>query len=200
MVALAYPIHDEKKVYTRENVLALQILPENADKTIELIDGEVIIMAGGSILHTLIITRLVNLLADYLRVNPLGMALTDVALYDLPNGDLVIPDGSFVVNGRYDEDHLPVRFPFAPDLAIEVMSPSNTDAQMSVKVDTYLMSGTRLVWLIYPERRVVSVYHRQPDGTTTYRSLNDKDTLSGDDVLPSFSVATVAIFTAPPKA
>jgi len=72
--------------------------------------------------------------------------------------------------------------------------------QINVKVDTYLMSGTRLVWVIYPERRIVSVYYRQLDGTTIYRSLNDKDTLSGDDVLPSFSVAIGVIFTALSKA
>ncbi len=195
MVALAHPIPDEKKIYTREDVLALQNLPENGDKTIELIWGELSITAGASILHTLIITRLLKFLGDYLDANPVGLALIDGAMYDLPNGDLVIPDGSLVVTGRYDESDLPVRFPFAPDLAIEVMSPSNTGAQMSAKVDSYLMSGVRLVWVIYPERRTISVYHAQPDGTTMYRSLTEKDTLSGDDVMPGLSAQISAIFS-----
>lgn len=199
MVAPAHTLPNEKAVVTREDVFALQALPENADKTIELIFGELTIMPGASILHTLIITRLLKMLGDYLVAHPIGLALTDGAMYDLPNGDLVIPDGSFVAAGRYDEADLPIRFALAPDLAIEVMSPSNTDAQMAAKIDAYLGAGVRLVWVIYPERRTVSVYHTKTDGTITYRSLSDSEMLSGDDILPELSVPIGAIFTAPSK-
>lgn len=196
MVVLEHPTITEKKRYTREDVLALQALPENADKTFELIWGELSIMPGASILHTLIITRLLKLLGNYLDQNPIGLALTDGAMYDLPNGDLVIPDGSFVAAGGYDEEHLPVRFAIAPDLAIEVVSPSNSTIEMNAKVDAYLAAGVRLVWVIYPDRRAISTYHTQTDGKTIYRSLGEADTLTGEDVLPNFSAAVSAVFQA----
>jgi len=198
MVAPVYRIPDEKKVYTREDLRRIEGLPENTDKVFELLNGDLYEMTPPSHKHAAISSRILNAIRRYLDVHDIGVAYGDNTGYDLPTGDTLIPDASFIAYDRLPPEDEPLKI--APNLAIEVMSPSHTDAQINVKVDTYLMSGTRLVWVIYPERRIVSVYYRQLDGTTIYRSLNDKDTLSGDDVLSSFSVAIGVIFTAPSKA
>jgi len=194
MTAMAHPAPALKKAITREEVLALQALPENMDKTIELIQGELSIMTGGSILHTLIISRLIKILSNFLDVHPLGIALTDGAMYDLPNGDLVIPDGSFLSNGRYVEGKWPTRFALAPDLAIEVVSPSNSPDQISKKINAYLSAGVRLVWVIYPTPQILDGYASQADGQIYYQHLTLTDVLTGGDVLPEFGVEVRQIF------
>ncbi len=189
-----YPDVVEKQTYTIDDVLALQALPENQDKTIELIHGVLSIMTGGSILHTIIISRLVTLLLNFIEAHPLGIALTDGAIYTLPSGDLVIPDASFLQSGRYIEGRWPTRFDLMPDLAIEVVSPSNTPDKLAQKVQLYLDAGVRLVWVIYPTTQSITVYTPQADGTAIYQHLSLDGTLVGGDVLPGFSAEVRKIF------
>jgi Uma2 family endonuclease len=83
--------------------------------------------------------------------------------------------------------------PYLPDLALEIQSPGQSDRFMMDKADYYLANGTRMVWLIYTERRLVEGL------TPTERHLlteKDTDTISGDEVLPGFSVAVADIFPA----
>jgi Uma2 family endonuclease len=63
-----------------------------------------------------------------------------------------------IVNHQYRQPTLPAKFSIAPDLAVEVVSPSNRPRQMLDKAELYLISGTQLVWVVYPEERVVDVY------------------------------------------
>lgn len=72
--------------------------------------------------------------------------------------------------------------PFAPDLAVEVVSPSDTSQDVQAKVSEYLSAGTRLVWVIYPKTRNVVEY--RPGGTA--RVLSEEDFLDGGDVVPGF--------------
>jgi Uma2 family endonuclease len=108
-----------------------------------------------------------------------------------PDGkDLVrCPDVGFVVMDRapepFDEDYIP----FAPDLAVEVLSPGNDPAEMHDKALEYLRFGTRLVWLIDPTSRAVMVYT-----PTSTHLLSADDTLDGGDVLPGFGVVVREIF------
>ena len=80
----------------------------------------------------------------------------------------------------------------APDLAVEVISPSNEAADIRLKIRQLLDAGTALVWIIYPNLHIVDV-HTQ-DGAT---SLNAADTLSGGDVLPGFEIPVREIFPLP---
>ena len=80
----------------------------------------------------------------------------------------------------------------APDLAVEVISPSNEAADTRLKIRQLLDAGTALVWIVYPDLRIVDA-HTQ-DGATT---LNEEDTLSGGDVLLGFEIPVREIFPAP---
>jgi Uma2 family endonuclease len=101
------------------------------------------------------------------------------------------PDLSFIRAGRFPNDELPDRkIEGAPDLAVEVISPTDIAEEVEQKLDEYLRAGTRLVWFVYLPTKNVWAY--KPDGTAKlYRTA---DTLSGDDVLPGFSVPVAELF------
>ena len=78
----------------------------------------------------------------------------------------------------------------APDLAVEVVSPSDSANEIQEKVNEYLDVGVRLIWVVYPIQHTVTVYAADRAG----RLLNEADTLDGGDVLPGFSLAVADIF------
>jgi Uma2 family endonuclease len=80
--------------------------------------------------------------------------------------------------------------PFAPDLAVEVVSPNDRQSDVMDKVLEYLDGGTQLVWVVEPHRRVVTVW--TPDRTA--HILTDGDELDGGDVLPGFRLSVADIF------
>lgn len=88
------------------------------------------------------------------------------------------------------------KFELAPDLAVEVVSPSNRKREMLDKVESYLASGTKLVWLVYPTIKVGDVYRLNDDGSINIRKITVDGTLDGEDVLPGFSLRVSAIFPA----
>jgi len=98
---------------------------------------------------------------------------------------LTIPD---------DDDEKPI--PFAPDLAVEVASPSQNSDEMAAKARTYLRGGTRLVWVVWPSSGHIDVWrHDRSEGPVT--TLNTSDTLNGEDVLPGFTYPVAEVFADP---
>jgi Uma2 family endonuclease len=78
----------------------------------------------------------------------------------------------------------------APDVAVEVLSPSDTSMAVQQKTQEYLAAGSRLVWVVDPSLRSATVY--RPDGSA--RVLRDEDTLEGEDVLEGFAVRLADLF------
>lgn len=111
--------------------------------------------------------------------------------YKMPDDDYnaLIPDISFIEDPTgLPEDTQPV--PRMPDFAIEVKSPDNSYQEQREKAAYYIANGSRLVWLVFPERRQVEIY--RPD--TPIVTLGIEDTLAGGDVLPGFSLPVRDIF------
>lgn len=101
------------------------------------------------------------------------------------------PDAAFVSFGRWPAGSLPDGFwPFAPDLAVEVVSPSNAAADMQEKVLQYLAAGTEIVWVVQPRTRTVEVWRPGLD----VRVLREDDLLEGGGVLPGFGVLVHELF------
>lgn len=101
------------------------------------------------------------------------------------------PDGSFISKGRLtgaelNEPHSNV----APDLAIEVISPSDLGSDIEDKIREYFDAGVRVVWVVYPKTRSVHVI--QDDGRSA--RLTESQTLDGGDVLPGFTLPVREIF------
>ena len=96
------------------------------------------------------------------------------------------PDLSFVASGRFPDGRAPVGFiPFAPDLAVEVLSPGDRRNDVLEKVGEYLDAGSRLVWVIDPEQRMAIAYRSLMD----VRVIREAEMLEGEDVVPGFACA-----------
>jgi Uma2 family endonuclease len=107
-------------------------------------------------------------------------------------GNKRAPDISFVAKERLvGLKKLPKGFwEGAPDLAVEVLSPTNTVEEIHAKIVEYLENGTKLIWVINPEEQYILVYRSpQPD-----RLLKATDCLEGEDIVPGFSFPFPKLF------
>jgi Uma2 family endonuclease len=101
------------------------------------------------------------------------------------------PDAAFIARERLPVGGLPERYwPAAPDLAVEVVSPGDTYNEVHEKALDWLAFGARLVWVVAPRRRTVTVY-RAPDDIVV---LDADATLEGGDVVPGWSARVAELF------
>lgn len=187
---------DTTKMMTIDDYLVFVSLPENDGKYFELNNGEIVEMTPPATTHNYIVMRLSNSLYNFVEANDLGFVFGDNNGYALSKWRLVMPDVSFVQKGKLDFP-LPAIVPFAPDLAVEVISPSNTHREMTNKIEDYLTYGTKMVWIVYPEEKVVDVIRSIGDNETHKRRYGINDTILGGDVLPNFTLPVAKIF--PPQ-
>ena len=158
----------------------------------DLWDGEVIQMAPANQDHGAIALEIGRLVANYNREHRLGRAYAAETgfILDEVRQRVLAPDVAFVTQSRVPADAQWGFFRGAPDLAVEVRSPSNSARELATKAKGYLAAGTRLVWIIEPAHQSVTVYrpNRAPE------ELAVEGYLDGYDVLPGFRVAVAAIF------
>ena len=187
----------QDRVYTNEEFWAFVRLPENADRSFELIHGVVVEMPSPSFEHSWIVVQITFLIKLYLAEHAIGEVFGDSNDFDLAPGLVFKPDASFIIHERLPG--LPVRYHGAPDLAVEVASPSNTETELLFKVEKYIQYGSRLVWVVYPDRRVVVVYRGAAEGGgLALQKLMADDTLTGENVLPGFSTLVHKLFPSLP--
>jgi Uma2 family endonuclease len=168
----------------------LENLPDDSYRH-ELVCGHLIAEPLPSHWHDRTRRRLERILEQFVEARGLGEVFGEAGYVLARNPDTARgPDISFVSRERlsdFDDRHF---FSGAPDLAIEILSPSNRRGEMHAKVADYLAAGTRLVWVVDPERKTV----------TTYRTLlapvrlEVPAILEGDDVLPGLSVPLETVF------
>src|SRR5262245_27769722 len=130
----------------------------------------------------------------HVRANKLGFVFSENGMYQLFSSkpkNMRRPDVSFVRFGRLPDDKVPAgKMQLAPDLAVEVISPTDVAEEVETKLDEYLRAGVRLEWIVYIPTRNVWAY--KADGSAKlYRS---GENLSGEDVLPGFSVPVAELF------
>ena len=166
--------------------------PEYAQLITELHDGELMIMPGPKPLHNFVIVNLIYFLSGFAREKKLGRVLGDNADYELGEAGVYRPDVSFITRGRVKS--ATEYFNFAPDLAVEVLSPSNITREIQHKIQVYSQYGSRLIWIVSPEDRQVVAYTPQADDSFHVRYFGVDDTLSGGEVLPEFSLKVAQIF------
>jgi Uma2 family endonuclease len=82
-----------------------------------------------------------------------------------------------------------------PDLVVEVVSPNDNLWGLDEKVDLYPADGVRLIWVIDPQRKEISVYTPAAPNTRQQTNLKPGDTLTGGDIIPGFEIAVKAIFS-----
>ncbi len=149
--------------------------------------------AGG--VHGEVVSTVVWFLVEHVRRTGAGKVMSsDTGFVLNVPGDperVRAPDVAFISRVRLAGGRLPESFiSGAPDLAVEVLSPSDAIVDVQQKVRDYLDASARLVWLITPQARTVTVY--RTDGSA--RLLRDRDTLDGEDVLPGFAISLSDVF------
>jgi Uma2 family endonuclease len=159
----------------------------------ELVRGEMTTMAPTSAEHGASAFNMGGILRNYLKKNPIGVgagAETGFLIQRKPD-TVRAPDCAFVSKDRIPATGIPKKYwPFAPDLAVEVLSPSDTASEVIEKIDEWLGAGTRLVWVVDPDKKTITVYRpgRQP------QTLRIHEVLVDDEVLPGFEVSVAEIF------
>jgi Uma2 family endonuclease len=164
------------------------IASQYPNKRLELINGEIVEKVPTQ-LHAAIVSLLNFFIVSFLREKAIGHALIE-ARYSLPGDDENdrIPDLSFISHEKGPLAKTGAA-PYMPDLAVEVQSPGQSDRLMADKAAYYLANGSRMVWLVYPDRRLVEIL--TPDNR---QLLTDSATIEGGDVLPGFNVSVKDIF------
>jgi Uma2 family endonuclease len=159
----------------------------------ELVRGEVRVMTPASGAHGVIAGRIFAALNAFVEPRQLGQCFPDNTGFLLPGlRDTVrSPDAAFVRGECLPEQGIGAGWvAVAPDLVVEILSPSETASELEEKLRDYRAAGTRLIWVVDPATRVVSVR----SATTPDVWLTEADSLDGDDVLPGFTIPVAKLF------
>jgi len=161
------------------------------DGKFDLVDGEVWFVAGAAQRQGKYSARLAVHLGSYAMQTRLGEAYTAEFAY-IVNRDtstVLCPDVSFLTAAHVLPDNDDFH-PGPPDIAVEVISPSETARRVGIKVGRYLEAGTAIVWCVYPKTRQIVVHEadRAPE------ILSVGDTLTGGSVLPEFALPLATLF------
>ena len=170
------------------NRMTLREFLESDLEGFEFVKGELIPMSPPTMEHGEISMNLILPLGTYIRENQLGRLYPSDTTFTLRDR-VVKPDIAFVVNERLP-DNRRQSSPVPPDLAVEVVSPTDSKYDIIEKALAYLEAGTRLVWVIEPISKTVTVYRSETD----IQTLTRNDTLTGEDVIEGFLCPVIQLF------
>lgn len=168
-------------------------LPDPKDGTkLELVRGEVVAMAGPGWEHSEAQNNVGFHIKLFLRDNPIGRVGTEaVVIVDRDPDSVRGPDVSY-----YSKERMPLGLRVVkyhdqpPDLCVEVVSPSNTKKELRQKIKEYFFAGVRLVWVVDPEDRSITILAAPDEGRTFYGDVE----FDGGDVLPGFRCKVSDLF------
>ena len=157
-----------------------------------LIDGELYRMPGAGGTHGAVTAKFCTRLDPFVTDHGLGMLFAETGFRLFPDRLVTLfPDIAFVRAARVPQGEARERFlNLAPDLAVEIYSPTDYPKLLGEKLTAYFAAGTRVVWVVYPRTRSVAVY-RSADEFVTF---GPDDVLDGGDVLPGFSIRVANLF------
>ncbi len=176
-----------QKTITDEDMMRL---PQDGRKW-ELVDGRLKEVAT-SIKHDQIVIWLGRLIGPY--ADDYGILTASQAGFRMTNLNVRLPDFAFTRFDRFPNGEAPDGFAeFAPDLAVEIISPSEEPAEMSRKVGEYFAAGARLVWQMFTEMQTLKVF-RSPSDAIIYQA---EDEIDLDELLPGFRSRVADLFQKP---
>jgi Uma2 family endonuclease len=158
----------------------------------ELVRGELITMAPVGFDHGGIAGNIALALGGFAKPKSLGMVATAETGFRISRDPDTVraPDVAFVRAERIPRGGVKGFFQGPPDIAVEVVSPTDRASEVLAKVQDWLQAGCGLVWVVDPETRTVTVYRSRSEVAV----LTVADTLFGGDVLPGFAVPVAEIF------
>ena len=170
------------------HTMTLEEFLENDLEGYEYVKGELVPMSPPSMEHGEISVNIIRYLDQHVYEHKLGRLYTAETTFQL--GDrLVKPDVAFVSTERLPENRRKGS-PIPPDLAVEIVSPTDKQYDVTEKAFAYLKAGTRLVWVVEPVAKTVMVYRSETDFTL----LRYEDTLTGEEVVEGFVCPVAQLF------
>lgn len=178
---------------TEEDVVELH---DRENRLFELVDGVLVEKTVGY-LEALLAGEILHLIRTYLIQNDLGQVSGADSTMRFKPGRIRIPDVAFVSWSRCpDQKNLEKSIPdLVPDLAVEVLSKSNTGREMDRKLREYFEAGTKLVWYVDPKARTVQVFTSVKES----RIVKEDGLVDGGEVLPGFSMNLADLFARPTR-
>ena len=168
----------------------LEQMPDDDSVQIELDEGELIAMPPASSDHGDVEWEILLLLGNYVKKHRLGRLYPGDTGFRLNDGTVRVPDVAFVRGERLREMKGHGFLKGAPDLAVEIFSPSDSVRQLMRKVKQYFAAGCHTVWIVYPDRREVQIL----EAAGADRLLQGDELLEAPELLPGFSVPVSSLF------
>jgi Uma2 family endonuclease len=161
------------------------------DRLCELVDG-VLVEKPMGFMESRIASLLISAFQQFADVHDLGVVTGESGMIRMPANLVRIPDAAFFAWDKFPGRELPKQGAprIVPDLAVEVLSKSNTQREMERKLREYFAAGVRLVWFVDPLKRTATVY----SSATKFKTLTADDTLDGGKVLPGFKLPIKNLF------
>ncbi|MCS7186370.1 MAG: Uma2 family endonuclease [Armatimonadetes bacterium] len=159
----------------------------------ELVRGVFLPMSRPTIQHGRLMARIARLIGNFVETKMLGEVIVGDSGFVLDKEEQTLrgPDVAFISKERIPSEGLPDDWwEGAPDLAVEIVSRSQTAHELARKALDYLQAGTKIVWVVDPESKTVAVY----TPPNHIRILREDETLDGGDVLPEFKVQVKELF------
>lgn len=170
------------KVWTEEE---LQSLPEEGFNH-EVVNGELVMSPKNNFIHGRICSRLLIAIGNFNNEHRLGVVLDSSTGFWMFNRNCRAPDISFVPRTRLENLKFKPSsrkfFPGAPDLAVEILSPSNSRSEIDARLRDFFASGTQIAWLINPDTASVEICR----SLTQRRLIGPGGELDGENLLPGF--------------
>lgn len=191
MNLLEYHHFTQEGVLPEHVTMTLEEFLENGLEGYEYVQGELIQMPATSVEHGLIGANIFLRLGPYVHEHQLGAVFFAETGFRV--GDRVLkPDIAFLSTERIPTERRKAS-PVPPDLAVEVVSPTDMFDRVEEKAFAYLEAGTQMVWVIAPRSKMVMVYRSETD----IKLLTCNDLLSGEDVVEGFSCEVARLFESP---
>jgi Uma2 family endonuclease len=173
---------------TLMTVAEFEKLPDDGNLH-ELDEGELIVMPPPGFRHGIVQLAVGEALRQAARKAGAGMVVSESGFRLAP--DVVqAPDVAFVREERREQIPDGPYCEFAPDLAVEILSPDDNAARLQRKISRYLAAGTSIVWVLDPDSVTVTVYRK----SGAFRTLTADDHIDAPELLPGFSISVSTLF------
>jgi Uma2 family endonuclease len=168
----------------------LEQMPDDDSVRTELDEGELITMPPTGLEHGYYELRIASILDRHVMQHRLGRIYVGETGFRLSAGTVRAPDVAFIRQERLEALHGKGFAKGAPDLAVEIFSPSDSVPQLMRKVKQYFAAGCHTVWIVYPDTREIHVL----EASGSDRILRDTDLMEAPELLPGFSVPLAEFF------
>ncbi len=161
-------------------------LPTSKDVWYELVEGELVVVSPGMLPHNRVRDTALIVLRGFVEGRKLGIVVAEQCFHLFGN-TVRIPDVAIILSGLDLATERPIEG--APDLAVEVVSPTNTPREIHQRISDYFGAGCKRVWVLYREER--EIYIHGPGGVIRRRG---NELLEEPELLPGFSVKVSSLF------